>query len=179
MSAAVDAKLGRARAQPTARAGVVALPPASAAELTTLQRRLLNEFQRDFPLDPRPFATIASRLGVSEEDVIGNLHALESQGLVSRVGPVFSPATVGVSTLAAMAVPAERLDEVARLVNGYPEVNHNYEREHAYNLWFVLTAPNATRLTAVLDEIARRSGLAVMDLPLEHPYHIDLGFPLW
>ena len=148
-------------------------------ELSALQRRLLNEFQRDFPLEQRPFAAIATRLGVSEQDVIDNLYALERQGLLSRVGPVFRPCAVGVSTLAAMAVPTERLEEVARLVNAYPEVNHNYEREHEYNLWFVLTASHAKRLAAVLEEIGRRSGLEVMDLPLEHPYHIDLGFPLW
>lgn len=177
MSAVADTKLRPPAAQAGAEVSLSRSP--SAMELSALQRRLLNEFQRDFPLEARPFAAIANRLGVSEEDVIRNLHALQSQGLLSRVGPVFSPRTVGVSTLAAMAVPAQRLEEVARLINDYAEVNHNYEREHAYNLWFVLNAPHAARLAAVLDEIGRRSGLEVMDLPLEHSYHIDLGFSLW
>ncbi|MGB8145751.1 MAG: Lrp/AsnC family transcriptional regulator, partial [Chromatiaceae bacterium] len=79
---------------------------------------------------------------------------------------------------AAMAVPPERLAEVATLVNGFPEVNHNYEREHDFNLWFVLTAPDQTRLEQVLDEIGRRAGLPVLDLPMLAEYHIDLGFPL-
>ena len=181
MSAAIDTDLRRSRSQATAEARVADAQPAfgSVPQLSTLQWRLLNEFQRDFPIEPQPFAAIANQLGVSEDEVIDNLHALDDLGLLSRVGPVFSPSTVGVSTLAAMAVPAHRLDEVAQLVNGYPQVNHNYEREHAYNLWFVLTAANADCLAAVLREIAQRSGLEVMNLPLEHSYHIDLGFPLW
>jgi hypothetical protein len=97
---------------------------------------------------------------------------------VSRVGAVLRPNTVGVSTLAAMAVAPERLDAVAQLVNGYAEVNHNYEREHRLNLWFVATAPDSARLQAVLNEIADRCGLEVLVFPLIEDYHIDLGFDL-
>jgi DNA-binding Lrp family transcriptional regulator len=81
--------------------------------------------------------------------------------------------------LAALAVPRARIDEVARMVSDHPQVNHNYEREHAYNLWFVVTAPDRERVDAVLDDIERRSGLETLRLPLEQAYHIDLGFPLW
>lgn len=147
--------------------------------LTPLERRLLDEFQRDFPLQSRPYAEMAVRLGVSEREVIETLSLLESRGLVSRVGPVFAPHRCGTSTLAAIAVPAERLDEVAALVSSYREVNHNYEREHPYNLWFVATAADATALARVIADIRERSGLDVMTLPLEHAYHIDLGFRLW
>jgi hypothetical protein len=86
--------------------------------------------------------------------------------------------TVGVSTLAAAAVPPEQLESVAALVNGYTEVNHNYEREHRLNLWFVATAPDLAHLTAVLDEIAARTGYEVLSFPLVEDYHIDLGFEL-
>jgi hypothetical protein len=88
------------------------------------------------------------------------------------------PNTVGVSTLAAMAVPPEELETVAAIVNGYTEVNHNYEREHRLNLWFVATAPDVAHLTAVLDEIAGRCGYEVLSFPLVEDYHIDLGFEL-
>ncbi len=77
-----------------------------------------------------------------------------------------------------MAVPEERIEEVAELVSGYREVNHNYEREHRFNLWFVLTAPDQARLDAVLAEIALFTGIEVLDLPMLEEYHIDLGFPL-
>ena len=85
----------------------------------------------------------------------------------------------GASTLAAMAVPASRLDEVAELVSRFPEVNHNYERDHELNLWYVLVAPTRGRIEVVLAEIAAATGLEVLELPMEMAYHIDLGFPLW
>lgn len=108
--------------------------------MTELELHLLNDFQRDFPLVPAPFGVLAGRLGVSEADVLETLIQLQARGAVSRVGAVFRPHSIGSSALAALAVPAAELDEVAQLVNGYAEVNHNYEREHHYNLWFVVAA---------------------------------------
>jgi siroheme decarboxylase len=146
--------------------------------LDDIDRRLLNEFQHDFPLTATPYTDIARRLEVSEQDVITRLKKLQSAGTVSRVGPVFRPNRIGASTLAAMAVPAARLEEVAAIVSAHAAVNHNYEREHAYNLWFVAAAPDEARLAAVLEDIAQRTGLAVMSLPMLEDYHIDLGFDL-
>jgi DNA-binding Lrp family transcriptional regulator len=142
------------------------------------ERRLLNDYQRDFPLVPRPFAHIADALNLREEDVLTRLADLQAGGTVSRVGAVVRPNTVGASTLAAMAVPAERLQAVAELVSARPEVNHNYEREHALNLWFVVAAADQAAVQAVLDSIAAETGLPVIDLPLQTAYHIDLGFDL-
>jgi DNA-binding Lrp family transcriptional regulator len=147
--------------------------------LGALERRLLDEYQRGFPLTPTPYADLARSLGVSEARVLRTLRSLLERGYVTRVGPVFRPNRAGASTLAALAVPPERLEAVAALVSGYPEVNHNYAREHAFNLWFVLTAPDRGRLDAVLREIEDRTGLSALDLPLEQDFHIDLGFPLW
>ncbi|HEY9900441.1 MAG TPA: hypothetical protein V6D00_14795 [Pantanalinema sp.] len=146
--------------------------------MTELERRLLNDFQRGFPLTPRPYAELARCLEVSEVEVIEALARLQAEGAISRVGPVFAPNRVGASTLAALSVPPERLEDVAALVSAYPEVNHNYEREHSHNLWFVVTAESRDRLAAVLAEIEARTGLAVLDLPLEEQFHIDLGFDL-
>ena len=146
--------------------------------MNNLDKRLLNEFQRDFPLSPTPYADIAARLNVTEAEVLDALRRLSESGAISRVGPVIRPHAIGASTLAALRVPPERLEAVAALVNGYPEVNHNYEREHAYNLWFVLTAPSKQRLAEVLRDIERRTGLTPINLPLVRDYHIDLGFEL-
>lgn len=144
----------------------------------TLDFHLLNDFQRDFPVCPRPFAELARRLGVGEGRVIERLEALRSDGKISRVGAVFSPHRFGVSTLAAMAVPPVRLAEVAAIVSGFPEVNHNYEREHRFNLWFVVAAASAVRLQAALAAIEGAAGVPVLVLPLLEEFHIDLGFPL-
>lgn len=141
-----------------------------------LEQRLLNDFQRNFPLSPAPFEQIARDLDTSGERVIATLRALQREGAVSRVGPVFRPNTIGVSTLAAMAVPPESLDAVAAVVNGFVEVNHNYEREHRYNLWFVVTARDRAALERVLLGIETAAGHPVLVLPLVRDYHIDLGF---
>lgn len=143
-----------------------------------LERRLLNDFQRDFPLTPRPFAEIAARLDTDEARVLEALAGLQDDGAVSRVGAVIAPHRAGSSTLAAMAVPAERLEAVAALVSACPEVNHNYEREHELNLWFVVAAPSADRVARVLSEIEARTGLEVIDLPLLEAYRLDTGFAL-
>lgn len=154
-------------------------PDRGTDSLDALDRRLLDEFQRDFPVCERPYAAVAERVGSDEATVIERLESLGRRGFLSRVGPVFRPRCLGASTLAAMAVPPERLAAVAALVSGYPEVNHNYEREHDFNLWFVVTARDEQAVAAVLEDVRRRTGLQVMDLPLVEEFHIDLGFPLW
>jgi len=142
-----------------------------------LELRLLNDFQRDFPLTPRPFAEIAARLGVNESVVLATLGQLIAGGKVSRVGATFAPGCIGAATLAAMSVPQEQLRRVAELVSSHPEVNHNYEREHHYNLWFVITGPDERHVDMVVRDIKRAAGCGrVLPLPLVEPYHVDLGF---
>lgn len=143
-----------------------------------LDLRLLNEFQRDFPLEARPFDAAGARLGAGGDEVLWRYRRLAQDGLLSRIGVALRPGAAGASTLAAMAVPPERLEAVAACVNARPEVNHNYEREHRFNLWFVLAAFGAEALAAALAAIARDTGLPVLSLPLEAEYHIDLGFDL-
>ncbi len=153
--------------------------PSIEPALSDLEKRLLNDYQKCLPMSLTPYADIASELGVSEALVLELLKKLKHQGYISRIGPVFKPKRVGVSTLAAMSVPSDRLQTVAQLINSYKAVNHNYEREHHFNLWFVVTAKDSASLRATLDDMEQRSGLPVLDLPLEHQFHIDLGFPLW
>tara|TARA_R110000796_G_scaffold201695_1_gene317901 strand:- start:176 stop:622 length:447 start_codon:yes stop_codon:yes gene_type:complete len=147
-------------------------------EITPQERALINAYQRGFPLTPRPFARVGEELGLSEENVLEMLTDLTVKGVLSRVGAVVAPNRAGVSTLAAMEVPAERLDDVSALVSAHKEVNHNYEREHRLNLWFVATAPDAGKLADLLSDIAAETGFKVIDLPLVEAYHIDLGFPV-
>lgn len=145
----------------------------------SLEFRLLNDFQRDFPLVAKPYAALAERLGTDEATVIATLQSLRERGVVSRVGAVFRPNVVGVSALAALSVPTSRVEEVAAQVSAMPEVNHNYEREHHFNLWFVVTASSAQHLQDVFRtiETSCRCG-SVLVLPLLEQFHIDLGFGL-
>ena len=143
-----------------------------------LHQRLLNDYQRDFPLVPMPYASLASDLGISEAEVLSILGKLKAAGSVSRVGAVLRPGSVGAATLAAMQVPEDRLQDVADIINGQACVNHNYQREHVWNMWFVVTAPDREAVVAVLRNIEDRTGLEVLDLPMVRDYFIDLGFDL-
>jgi DNA-binding Lrp family transcriptional regulator len=143
-----------------------------------IDQRLLNDYQRGFPLSAAPYADIAHELGITEDEVITRLQALKASGAISRIGAVVRPNTIGVSTLAAIEAPAEDLERIAAIVSAFPEVNHNYEREHAINLWFVITARNALHRAQVLTDIAAQTGYAVHSFPLERDFHIDLGFEL-
>lgn len=143
-----------------------------------IDRRLLDDYQRDFPLTPRPFAVIAADLGISEAEVLDRLTALRDQGRISRVGATCRPNTAGASTLAALAVPDQRVEQVAAMIGAEAGVNHSYLREDTFNLWFVATAPDPAALTALLARIEANSGLPVLSLPLLRAFNIDLGFRL-
>ncbi|MGO1119966.1 siroheme decarboxylase subunit beta [Rhodovibrionaceae bacterium A322] len=158
-----------------------ALETGGSSDLTRLDEldyRLLDGWQREFPLTSRPFELIGQRLGLSEADVLSRLSALNDQGAISRIGAVVRPNAAGASTLAAMAVPSARLQEVVQLVNAQEGVNHNYLRENPWNLWFVATGPDKAHLADTLARIRQRSGLPLLDLPMERPFHLDLGFSL-
>ncbi|MCL7464891.1 AsnC family transcriptional regulator [Phaeovulum sp. NW3] len=146
--------------------------------LDPLDARLLDEFQRDLPLVPQPFAAIGAALGLAEAEVIDRLARLRAAGTIARVGATVRPNTAGASTLAALAVPDDRIESVAAIVGAERGVNHSYLREHDWNLWFVATAPDASALAAMLDRIGAATGLRVLDLRLVRAFNIDLGFRL-
>ena len=148
-----------------------------------LEFSLLNEWQRDFPLVSNPFAEIASSVGAgstlsAQAEVISTLKRLSTRGAISRVGAVFAPRRVGVGALAAVAAPVEEIEVIAAQINAHATVNHNYQREHYYNLWFVVTAPERMQLDATLKQIELETGCAVISMPLAEEFHIDLAFDL-
>ncbi len=143
-----------------------------------LGQDIIDRYQKGFPLSPTPYKDIADELNVSEQDVIDCVTSLQQVGVVSRVGPVFNHEKTGASTLAAISVPEALLGEVAELVNAFSEVNHNYAREHEYNLWFVVTATDEQHLQQTLFSIEKKTGYPILNLPMEQAYHIDLGFKL-
>lgn len=146
--------------------------------LSPLKKQLLNNFQQEFPLSPRPFQDIANSLGVSENEVLSAFSELTEHNFISRIGPVIQPNHIGHSTLIAMAIPDEHLQTVANTVNHFPEVNHNYQREHRFNLWFVLIANNEHHLQTIIANIENQSGFKTMQLPMLEDYYINLGFQL-
>lgn len=143
-----------------------------------LRLLLLNNYQHTFPLVRRPFAQIAQELGLSEAWIMATLSSAIEHGEVSRIGPVFRPNRVGVSTLVALAVPPAQLERIAQWISSLPAVNHNYLREHHYNLWFVAAAEDRSHLDQLLSDIRQHTGCRMLDLPLQQSFHIDLGFDL-
>ena len=147
-------------------------------DLTAQEKALVNQWQKGFPLSARPYADIARQMGLEEQKVLDMLSELKDKGVLSRVGAVVRPNTVGRSCLVAMEVPRHDLDRVADTICQEPCVNHNYERENSLNLWFVVTASCPKTLDHVLSRIERKTGYKTVRLPLKKAYHIDLGFCL-
>jgi len=147
-------------------------------QLNATDRQLIDSYQRGLPVCERPFQEMASSLGLTESEVISRLSALQEQQVLSRIGPVFEHSRAGASLLAAVAAPPEQMDLVAARINLAPGVNHNYAREHTYNLWFVMTAPDESTLDARLDELEHQLELPMLRLPMIEGYHIDLGFDI-
>ena len=141
--------------------------------------RLISRLHGGFPLTDHPFSDLASEFGCSEEALIERLRQCLSKGLLTRFGPLFQiEAAGGQFVLAAMAVPQERFDEVAALVNALPEVAHNYRRTHALNMWFVVGVERPELAQAALDRIALQTGLPVHAFPKEREYFVELRLPL-
>lgn len=144
--------------------------------LDATDRAIINALQGGFPVSEHPFADAAAPLGLTETALIGRIQSLKARGVLTRFGPLFKPEALGgEAILCAMAVPPERFEAVAAQVNAWPEVAHNYARDHAVlTLWFVVAAATPERAAAVCAEIEAAIGLAVIALPKLHEFHLDL-----
>ncbi len=139
---------------------------------------LLNDWQQRLPLCSRPFLAMARQQDCSEAELIAELERACQSGQVSRLGGAFAAGVGGAALLCALAVPEDRLEAVAARVNAVPGVNHNYEREHHYNLWFVITAPEPALIASRLQTLEQDCGLSALRLPMRRAYRINLGFDL-
>ena len=147
-------------------------------DLDSTNFKILDEWQRDLPLTSNPFSQIGKSLGCQENEIIERIRNLTSIGHIARVGATCAPNTISASTLAAMAVPAKKIESVAKIVGDKPAINHSYLRENKWNLWFVATGPDRKFVNSVLEEIEKETGFQVLDLRLIRPFNVDLGFNL-
>lgn len=137
------------------------------------ERAIINALQGGFPITERPFRDAARALGLEEEELIDRVKRLVDSGTLSRFGPLWNAERLGGDVcLCAMAVPAERIDEVAGLVNAHIEVAHNYERTHRLNMWFVISSEKTGRIEEVASTIEEETGLAVHRMPKLREFHI-------
>ncbi|PSP52294.1 Lrp/AsnC family transcriptional regulator [Halobacteriales archaeon QH_3_68_24] len=139
---------------------------------------LIDGYQSGFPVAERPFEPVGADIGVPAADALRRVERLSEEGIFRRFGPVLNPPVIGSSTLAAVSAPEDRFEEVADVINGYRQVNHNYARDHEWNMWFVVTAASKERRDEIIAEIESRTGLAVLVLPMLTDFYIDLEFPV-
>jgi DNA-binding Lrp family transcriptional regulator len=136
---------------------------------------IVNCLQGGFPLVARPFAAVAADLGFAEENLIARVRKLLEERVLTRFGPMVQIERMGGAfSLAAMRVPLEDFDRVAAIVNALPEVAHNYEREHEYNMWFVLATETPEGVARAIARIERETGLPVLNLPKLREYFVEL-----
>ena len=140
-----------------------------------IDRRIVDTLQDDFPVCERPFAAAAERLGIGEDELIARVDRLLADGTLTRFGPLFDAEKLGGAfMLAAMQVPEDEFDRVAATVNAFPEVAHNYRREHALNMWFVLATEDPDAISDAIARIERATGLPVLAFPKEREYFVEL-----
>ena len=141
-------------------------------------KELLNLIQTKFPLESRPFLKLANQLNITEEQVIDIIKELKDNGYIKRLGGIFNPKKLGYcSTLCAMKVPVDRILEVAKVINNYEGVTHNYIRNHSYNMWFTVIAPSLKAVSEFLNYIKVKTGIEeVIELPAVQLFKINVNF---
>lgn len=140
-----------------------------------LDRKIINELQGGFPICDSPYQIVSEQLGLSETELIERLKCLLDSGVLSRFGPLYHAEKMGGGlTLAAVKVSEDDFDQVANIINSFPEVAHNYARNHQLNMWFVIATDEADRILEVIEEIEQKTGLKVYNMPKKNEYFVGL-----
>lgn len=143
--------------------------------MDALDRAIINRLQGGFPLCERPYAAVAEQLGSSEDEVLARVERLLRDRVLTRFGPMFHAERLGGGlSLVAMKIPSDDFERVAEIVNAMPEVAHNYAREHALNMWFVLATETPEGQREALDRIERETGFPVYAMPKIREYFVEL-----
>jgi len=144
-------------------------------ELDAVDRQIIDKLQGEFPICERPYAEVAARLGITEDDLLMRLERLLADKVLTRFGPMFQIERMGGAfVLAALAAPEARYEEVTALVNALPQVAHNYRREHQLNMWFVLATETQDGIGAAISRIEADTGLAVYAFPKEREFFVEM-----
>ena len=143
--------------------------------MDSLDARIVNRLQDGIPVSPRPFDDIAASLGLPVDELLVRIRRLLDDGVLTRFGPMYNAENMGGAlSLCAMQVPADRFDDVADLVNAFPEVAHNYERDHLLNMWFVMATERPEELSIAIRKVERVTGCRVYDMPKQQEFYIGL-----
>jgi DNA-binding Lrp family transcriptional regulator len=147
--------------------------------MDSLDRKIINLLQKGFPLSEQPYLEVAEQLGIEESVLIQRLSGLLENKTLSRFGPMYDAQKLGGAfSLVAIRVPDDDYDRVTEIVNSFPEVAHNYRRDHDLNMWFVLATDSPEKIDAVNSQIEKKSGLKVYNMPKLEEYFIGLNLPV-
>lgn len=143
-----------------------------------IDKKILNILQKEFPLEERPFLTVAERCGISEDEVIDRIRKMKEEGIIRRIGAVFDGVELGrVSSLCAARVPEGKIDLFVQTVNANRGVTHNYRRDHEYNIWFTVNAPSADDLESFIKDVKEKTGVTdILDMRAVRRFKIDASF---
>lgn len=144
-----------------------------------VDRAIINNLQGGFPIEAEPYAAAAAELGITEAELMTRLEAMLDQKTLTRFGPLYHAERLGGAlTLAAMAVPQEDFEQVAEQVNAFPEVAHNYARDHTLNMWFVLATETAEEIESVIQRIEQTTSYPVYNMPKQEEFFVGLHFSI-
>lgn len=145
--------------------------------LDTLDRQLINRLQDGFPICDRPYRQVAQEFSIDEADLIARIQRLLDQNILTRFGPMYHAERMGGAlSLAAMAIPPEEFERVNVIVNSLPEIAHNYERDHAFNMWFVIATEDPDEVADVIRKIQALTGHPVYNMPKLEEFYVGLRF---
>ncbi len=143
--------------------------------MDAIDRAIINTLQGDLPVCERPYLEAAQRIGISEDELLTRLNSLLERKVLTRIGPLYQIERMGGAfTLAALSAPQATYDQIAEKVNALPEVAHNYAREHALNMWFVVATETPQQIDAVIEQIERETGCEVFNFPKSREYFVEL-----
>lgn len=148
--------------------------------MDSIDKRLLNLLQTDFPLVAEPFRELAEKLAISEDEAIARIVRLKDQKVIRQISAIFDSAVLGYkSSLVAFSVSRDRIEQTAEIVNAHPGVSHNYERNHTFNLWFTITVPPGTTPESEVDRLtAEAQPLAARMFPTLRLFKIGVAFDM-
>jgi DNA-binding Lrp family transcriptional regulator len=143
--------------------------------MDNLDREIINVLQGGFPICNAPYRQVALALNITEAELLTRLQNLRANGILTRFGPLYNAEQMGGAlTLAAVKAPEDRFDEIADIINAFPEVAHNYARRHTLNMWFVIATETPEQVSQTIDAIEEKTGLTVYNMPKIKEYFVNL-----
>ncbi|MCK5663013.1 MAG: AsnC family transcriptional regulator [Thiotrichaceae bacterium] len=142
-----------------------------------IDRQIINSLQGNFPIVDNPYQQVAEKLGIAEQELLKRLEVLLENRTLTRFGPMYDIQKLdGSFSLCAIRVPEERFAEVSKIVNSFPEVAHNYERDHEFNMWYVLATESLQQIDQINQIIEQKIGLKVYNMPKLQEFFVGLHF---